>query len=718
MNKFLLILLTLSICLISGCIEDPQINDDVRNAKAPEVETGDTTAITATSVTISGKVKKENGARVTQYGFVWGTKNPVTLENMEDSLRIPVHEAQFSTIVAGLSHNKEYYIAAFAGNAAGVAVGSSIGFTTKKGLGHMKTLQPYDIKAESAVAGGEIEDPGEGEITSRGVYYWKKGTSQRESVLSTMQTNSFTCLLTGLSPATEYYVLAFATSQFGTIEGSTQQLFKTTTGRATVISFEKLTVDYTYAEFKATVSSEGDAPVTERGFCYTTTLDPPTTANDIVRCGTSTGEFTGRLDNLLPNKRYYVKAYAINTYGVEYSPETLTVITKNDYPTVVLRSAVLTSTPGVAHVSGEVQDQGNSEITAVGVCWSTTSQFPTKGTDNYLSFAASLGIFEGNMTGLRGGQTYYVRAYASNLENTSYSEEAIAVTTPSIFKNVVSFTDGTRTPGSVAYFKIQSEAFFFGGDAGTSHTNSLWRYTTSEGLVQRSSANVEKMAWMSVACVNFSAFVFGGKDESNQLTDNLYRYSALDNAWTKLAVVNGPAPVARAAGCSVGMNVYFIGGVRKPATSEVVSGEVWMYDAQGDTWESRPSFPEPQCGGLAFVIDNVVYSGLGITQIGTTQMYTKKLYKSTSTTLSSWVEETTMPGGNVMAGTIHKNQLFVVDDSGYIWRYDLGTKEWKQKSQLAVDSRTVHCMYSIGDLIYIGMGTNKMLITYDPTWDN
>lgn len=65
------------------------------------------------------------------------------------------------------------------------------------------------------------------------------------------------------------------------------------------------------------VSYEGENPVIERGFVYSTAPDP--TINDsVVQEGSGQGTFAAFLTNLMSSMTYYVRAYAINSSGVAY----------------------------------------------------------------------------------------------------------------------------------------------------------------------------------------------------------------------------------------------------------------------------------------------------------------------------------------------------------------------------------------------------------------
>jgi hypothetical protein len=69
---------------------------------------------------------------------------------------------------------------------------------------------------------------------------------------------------------------------------------------------------------------------------------------------------------------------------------------------------------------GNVTADGGADITARGICWST-SQTPTI-SGNHTTDGTGTGSFTSTMTGLTPNTTYYVRAYATNSEGTAYGE--------------------------------------------------------------------------------------------------------------------------------------------------------------------------------------------------------------------------------------------------------------------------------------------------------
>jgi hypothetical protein len=80
-----------------------------------------------------------------------------------------------------------------------------------------------------------------------------------------------------------------------------------------------------------------------------------------------------------------------------------------------------------AMCSAIVNNDGNSEINARGICW-CIGKTPQIG-DFMTSEGIALGSFTSKLTGLVPNTTYYVRAYARNLKGASYG-------------NTISFTAG------------------------------------------------------------------------------------------------------------------------------------------------------------------------------------------------------------------------------------------------------------------------------------
>jgi len=91
------------------------------------------------------------------------------------------------------------------------------------------------------------------------------------------------------------------------------------------------------------------------------------------------------------------------------NPPTLTTVT------------VTSVTGSSAESGGVISGDGNSTITARGVCWSV-SPAPTT-SDHITTDGIGTGSFSSSITGLSPGVSYYVRAYATNSIGTAYGNE-------------------------------------------------------------------------------------------------------------------------------------------------------------------------------------------------------------------------------------------------------------------------------------------------------
>ena len=733
MKKVLFKILSASFLIVSlfSCIKDPEVSPGVRGADVPVFEGGATISgkKTASSVEMSAKITMENGSKITERGFYYGTEPIPTPENggekeMDESGDVGI--GSYTLTIDGLTNDTTYYFLPYAINGEGTGYGDILSVNTNPGLGIVMTIEPYDGLASSFKAGAELISEGEGnsDNITIGIYLY---TSINPDVAVDTITyaifsaeNKYYYQITDLMPSTAYYVKAFIENDYGIFIGSAESI-TTRDGRFSV-GETSVIPGYTDATFSSSVNNGNDETVTivERGFYLSKTTPEPTSDDIVVRCGGGTGDFSGMVDYLETQQSYYVRAYAINNFNMTEYGEVRSFSTIKDVPTVETETVDISKVQnGNAEIRGIITDKGKSNILYSGICWSTTNQTPEE-TDNFRHISAGVGVaFTVQLSNLRGGIRYYVRAFARNDDGISYGDTKYFDTPPIIGSGLMAFPGVWRQPSSTAYFAIDDKLYILGGDLGPSYTDELYAYSISDNdWTQLRSFAGGPARWQTAVSYGSGAYVYGGYDGSGDEKAGLYYYKASgENDWdnSNYGFVQDSVTVSKAIGCALGSSVFFIGGV----SGDTVRSDVWCLLAQS-SWLKKPDFPEEQHGGVAVVINSEVYAGLGKNASGACN---GKLWK-TADGADNWELITTCSiyQGSILAGVVCNNRLYVIDESYHILEYDPVTDLWTKKHQLPSTHRDIHCMYThrSTNQIYIGLGSSvsRSLIVYDPSWDN
>lgn len=103
----------------------------------------------------------------------------------------------------------------------------------------------------------------------------------------------------------------------------------------TVKTVEVKNILYNSARISAQITSNGGSSVTERGVCWSTSANPVKTDNTVKSDG-FTSSFTCDITNLALNTTYHVRAYALNTNGINYGEDlTFKTLVENELPVSV-----------------------------------------------------------------------------------------------------------------------------------------------------------------------------------------------------------------------------------------------------------------------------------------------------------------------------------------------------------------------------------------------
>lgn len=186
-------------------------------------------------------------------------------------------------------------------------------------------------------------------------------------------------------------------------------------------------ITFTSATSGGNISSDGNATVTAKGVCWSTSSNPAI-SDSKTSDGNGMGQFASNITGLTAGNQYFVRAYATNSAGTAYGDE-ISFSTNPLQPAVVSTTAVSAVTIATAVSGGNITTDNGASVTARGICWSLNTG-PTIA-DSHTSDGTGIGSFVSNLTGLIDGTQYFVRAYATNSSGTAYGNE-VSFTTVSI----------------------------------------------------------------------------------------------------------------------------------------------------------------------------------------------------------------------------------------------------------------------------------------------
>ncbi|HQI49029.1 MAG TPA: pectinesterase family protein, partial [bacterium] len=218
-----------------------------------------------------------------------------------------------------------------------------------------------------------------------------------------------------------------------------------------IVTSQPTYISTTFATAGGTIPSDGGAPVTARGVCWST-LPAPTTADAKTVDGAGSGAFVSHVTGLTAGVNYHLRAYATNDAGTAYGEEmtfkTLDSLVVPTVTTVAVNNIMVKS----AKSGGTVTEWGGSDVIARGICWNLTGD-PTVA-DNKTENGTGIGAFTSSLSALTASTTYFVRAWATNATGTGYGQVETFTTqapAPAVLKVVAQDGSGDYTTVQAAF---------------------------------------------------------------------------------------------------------------------------------------------------------------------------------------------------------------------------------------------------------------------------
>jgi endonuclease I len=192
------------------------------------------------------------------------------------------------------------------------------------------------------------------------------------------------------------------------------------------------TVTYNSAQVSAVIESAGSAPVTTRGFCWSTAEMPDTTSAHIS-LGSGISPMQTTIMGLQPETDYFIRAYALNSGGLAFSPQIMIHTATIGIPTIQTTNLVLY--PGNTSIQAS-WTPGDGSRRLIVINTQNSFDLPVDGTE-YTPFTVYSGtgqqviycdatqevegdqINDVTVTGLIRNTTYWFRAFEMNGTGTS-----------------------------------------------------------------------------------------------------------------------------------------------------------------------------------------------------------------------------------------------------------------------------------------------------------
>ena len=363
----------------------------------PTVSTNEVTNITINSASCGGRVTDNGNSSIIERGLCWSkAPNPTIMDSV---LTINSGKSTFDGTMQNLEDGTTYYVRAYAKNSKCIGYGETQSFMTIAIVPPtVITLDVTEITTNSAKCGGEIASYGYSAITEYGLCWsTTPNPTVTDSVLVIGSGNgTFDGTLQNLEEGSTYYVRAYARNK-KCIGYGVEKNFTTLSITEPIVTLTAANVNSIKSAYcQGNVTFDGNSPIIERGFCWSTSQNP-TIENRVLITSSGIGEFDGDITNLQTHTTYYVRAYAKNRKHLGYSQETRIIyitsinytansilqINNNFYDQSAIRLSIASHTfnngKGTIVIDGCVTSIGNNafynctELTSITIPNSVTS---------------------------------------------------------------------------------------------------------------------------------------------------------------------------------------------------------------------------------------------------------------------------------------------------------------------------------------------------------
>lgn len=359
-----------------------------------------------------------------------------------DRSKLPGGTNEANIVVRSTSGNGNVEVKVVAVNNAGAVV---------------NTLDVTDITNTTVTFNGEVANAGIPPYTERGFVYDTQSTPTVSACIRKLSSpvnsdKNFSCNISGLSPLQTYYVRTYLIQNGTTIYGNIVSF--STSKQGTELSTSAVTqIGASTATFNASILNAGVPAYSEKGFCYSKSINPTIADNRKVVSGSGSGNYSLQVTNLEYPVTYYVRAYAIQSGNPVYG--NVVTFSTQSTPTSVNTYAASEITSSSAFLNGAITQAGSPAYTEKGFCVSSSRSTPTIEDTKIVAGGTGTGNFSASVNGLNYNKRYYFRAYAiqdgsvvyGNTQDfvTSYTQASVVTSDASNIKYTSATLNATVT---------------------------------------------------------------------------------------------------------------------------------------------------------------------------------------------------------------------------------------------------------------------------------
>ncbi|HNW91175.1 MAG TPA: hypothetical protein PKN48_16065, partial [Bacteroidales bacterium] len=168
----------------------------------------------------------------------------------------------------------------------------------------------------------------------------------------------------------------------------------------------------TSVNVQGTVNKVGSLLLQDFGLYWSEVTSPSSPVNTISLGNLSRDTvFNSTLSNLITTKPYYARTFV----RIDNTQTLLGNVLTFSIPDLVVTTDTVQFSGSTAYLFGTIVSLGIPAVTEHGFCWAVSTSYPSVNNNKIiLGPAIQTGSFNGNLTGLSTGTTYYYRAYATD----------------------------------------------------------------------------------------------------------------------------------------------------------------------------------------------------------------------------------------------------------------------------------------------------------------